>query len=217
MRESSPDGFYGDAPSRVPTTCAVLCMRFRYRDSLSSQCAEARQRYQPWPVPSTSPRSTPATRTPGRSKTRLSKVVARVGGSRIGDCRSLRTYGPPMRPTHPAPPPEPPHTTSPLTHSYVRRAIIWIPSHNGRSIDDTRNRKTPNGQTRNKACHGGVSGHRVIGRKYSRVPRGLERSRQHSGRPSGDCALAARCPLRSQSAYVDRLGLSSSKLSPLDR
>ena len=30
-------------------------------------------------------------------------------------------------------------------------------------------------------------------------------------------ALAARCPLRSQSAYVDRLGLSSSKLSPLDR
>jgi hypothetical protein len=27
-----------------------------------------------------------------------------------------------MRPTHPAPPSEPPHTTSPLTHSYVRRA-----------------------------------------------------------------------------------------------
>src|ERR1035437_3082693 len=60
-----------------------------------------------WPVPSTSPRSTPVTRTPGRSKTRLSKVLARMGGSRIGDCRRLRTYGPPMRPTHPTRPQNP--------------------------------------------------------------------------------------------------------------
>ena len=85
------------------------------------------------------------------------------------------------------------------------RYYNWHPIRQWESSDDARNRETLKGQTRNKACRGGVSGHRAIRREYSRVPRGLERSRQHSGRSSGDCALAPRCPLRRQSTCLDRL------------
>jgi hypothetical protein len=45
----------------------------------------------------------------------------------------------------------------------------------------------------------------------------MERSRQHSGRPRGDCALAARCPLRCKSACPDRLAGLSSPSPPLYR
>jgi len=39
-----------------------------------------------------------------------------------------------MRPTHPPPPPEPPHTTSPLIHSYVRRAE-FLKDTEGKDVD----------------------------------------------------------------------------------
>src|SRR5665811_1282529 len=82
-----------------------MCIRDRRSDVVNEHAGQANNRARnatsitTWPVPSTSARSTPVTRRPGRSKTRWSKVVARMGGSRIGDCRSLRTYGPPMRAT----------------------------------------------------------------------------------------------------------------------
>jgi len=74
------------------------------------------------PPPPGPPRSTPVTRTPGRSRTRFSKVVARTGGSRIGDCRSSRPYEPPVPLTPTAPPSYPGHSRPHPTHSYGRRA-----------------------------------------------------------------------------------------------
>ena len=54
------------------------------------------------PPPAGSSRSTPTTRSPGRSRTRFSKVVARTGGSRIGCCRSPTLRA--IRATTPTPP-----------------------------------------------------------------------------------------------------------------
>jgi len=73
------------------------------------------------PPPAGSSRSTPTTRSPGRSRTRFSKVVARTGGSRIGCCRS------PDPTSHPCHNPHTSRTTpgdsTPLpNHSYGRRA-----------------------------------------------------------------------------------------------
>src|SRR5665647_2302999 len=94
----------------------------------------------------------------------------------------------------------------------TRRYYDLIHTPQWQMSDDTRKWQAQNGQARNRSDRDRVPGHRGSGRRHPRLSRGMERSRQHSGRPGGDCALASRGPLRGRSAHLDRIGIRKSTL-----